>query len=723
MNRSAYLTTGMAIKTLSRLSKANIAVHGREYLPGNAAIFVVNHFTRIETFFLPYHIFKLTGIPVWSLANAKLFQGGFGNFLELVGAVSTQDPQRDELVIKTLLTGEANWIIFPEGSMIKTKKIMHGGKYMVTDPKGMHEPHTGAATLALRTELFRRYLLLHSKKRTPQANCSLEYLGLGSVEEMGNAAPTIVPVNLTYYPLRAHENVASTLTEKLVKGVSERVLEEIMTEGTMLLAGVDVDIRFGKPIDIAAQLANLVSDEELLQSDFTSFVGAPFLNTVVQECGRRIMQQYMHAIYSMTTVNHEHLFASFLRMYPYEKIQEKDLQRRVFYAASLLQERQYRHLFLHKSLQEDQSHLVVDDRYKKFENFFQLAIDKGIVIRKGETLIRDRSKLSAPLSFHRGRIDNPVEVIANEVEPLQTLQKFLYSLAWQPDFLLKFVLIRYLLKKANQHYRRAVEKWCSMSAIQKGSGKPIFYSSVQKRTGILLVHSYLATPLEVMDLARYLHKKGYWVYAPRLPGHGTCAADLAGCSYQDWVNEVDAGYALLSNTCRRVIVGGVSVGGNLALHLASRVPEVAGVFAICPPMQLRDYSSKFMPASDTWNKMVQKIKGEHPGEQFLEFAAESPHINYDRNPVQGIKEVGNLLDELEKRLATVAMPSLVIHADHDPVVSRKGSRKLFDRLASSQKEYLLMSSERHVIVQGFGAEKVFQRVSLFIEEAEAQSQQ
>lgn len=720
MNRSAYLTTGMAIKTLSRLSRANIVIHGREHVPGNAAIFVVNHFTRIETFFLPYHIFNLTGIPVWSLANAKLFQGGFGRFLELVGAVSTRDPQRDELVIKTLLTGEANWIIFPEGSMIKTKKIMHGGKYMVTDPKGMHEPHTGAATLALRAELFRRYLLLHSKKRSSQANCSLEYLGLGSVEEMGNAAPTIVPVNLTYYPLRAHENVASSLTEKLVKGVSERVLEEIMTEGTMLLAGVDVDIRFGKPIDIGAQLAHLVSDEELLQSDFNSFVGGPFFKTVIQGSGRRIMQQYMRAIYSMTTVNHEHLFASFLRMYPYEKIQKKDLQRRVFYAASLLQEREYQHLFLHKSMQEDQSHLVVDDRYRKFENFLQLAIDKGIVKKEGETLVRDRSKLSAPVSFHRGRIDNPVEVIANEVEPLKALQKFLYSLAWQPDFLLKLFLIRYLLKKANQQYHSAVEQWCSMSGIQKGSGKPIFYSSIQKRTGILLVHSYLATPLEVKEFAGYLHKKGYWVYAPRLPGHGTCAADLAGRSYQEWINEVDAGYALLSNTCRRVVVGGVSVGGNLALHLASRVPDIAGVFAICPPMQLRDYSSTFMPASDTWNKMVQKIKGEHPDEQFLKFAAESPHINYDRNPVQGIKQVGNLLDDLEKRFAKVTMPSLIVHADHDPVVRRKGSRKLFDRLASVQKEYVLMNSDRHVIVQGAGVEKVFQRVRLFVEGAEAQ---
>lgn len=715
MNRSAYLTTGMAIKTLSRFSKANIAIHGRENLPDKPTIFVINHFTRIETFLLPYHIFNLTGIPVWSLANAQLFQSGFGHFLEMVGAVSTKDPQRDELVIKTLLTGEANWIIFPEGSMIKTKKIMHGGRYMVTNPHGVREPHTGAATLALRAELFRRYIMLHAVHKTPQATCSLDFLGLDSIEIMRNVSPCIVPVNLTYYPLRAHENIASALAEKLVKGVSERVIEEIMTEGTMLFAGVDLDIRFGQPIDMQEHIARVIDDKELLASDFTSFVATPFFNATIQKMGRQIMQQYMHSIYSMTTVNHEHLFASFLRMYPYEKIRVKDLQRRVFYAASLLQQRKNHGLFLHKSLQEDQAHLIVDDRFEKFINFLRLAEEKGIVTRQGDMLVRDRSQLTAPVSFHRGRIDNPIEVIANEVEPLRSLQKFLYSLAWQPDVLIKMCVIRYLLRRAKLQHLQALQKWSAEEDIQPPAiGKPLFYPSVQKRTGVLLIHSYLAGPREVYALADYLHHQGYWVYALRLPGHGTSAADLAECSSARWVEAVDAGYALLNNTCRRVAVGGISVGGSLAFHLASRVPEVAGVFAVGPPLQLKDYSEQFMPPVDTWRRMVQRIRGGHSAESFLEFAAENPQINYQRNPVSGIREVDTLLDELGKRIEQIQVPALVIHADNDPVVRRKGSRRLFDRLASPQKEYELMSFTRHIIVQGKGAEKVFQRIGLFV---------
>jgi 1-acyl-sn-glycerol-3-phosphate acyltransferase len=70
MNRFAYRTTGLAIKALSNLSKARIRLHGQENIPGGSLIFVINHFTRIETLLMPYVIHQLTRDPVWTLADA-----------------------------------------------------------------------------------------------------------------------------------------------------------------------------------------------------------------------------------------------------------------------------------------------------------------------------------------------------------------------------------------------------------------------------------------------------------------------------------------------------------------------------------------------------------------------------------------------------------------------------------------------------------------------------
>ena len=156
MNNFAYLTTSLAIKKLSQLSKLNINIHGEENIPDGSIIFVANHFTRIETLFLPRHLHQLTGIPVWSLADYNLFKGPLAAIFDKLGVISTRDPHRDRLMVKTLLTGEAVWVVYPEGRMVKSKKIVEKGRHMISHAGGKHPPHTGAATLALRTEFYRQ---------------------------------------------------------------------------------------------------------------------------------------------------------------------------------------------------------------------------------------------------------------------------------------------------------------------------------------------------------------------------------------------------------------------------------------------------------------------------------------------------------------------------------------------------------------------------------------
>ena len=149
MNRFAYRTTTLALKAFSWFSKARVNIHGRENIPRDGSLlFVVNHFTRIETLLLPYWLNKLTDLPVWSLADYELFKGALGTYLDNVGAVSTRNPERDRLIVRSLLTGEAAWVIYPEGRMVKSKKIVEKGKYMISYAGGKHPPHTGAATLA-----------------------------------------------------------------------------------------------------------------------------------------------------------------------------------------------------------------------------------------------------------------------------------------------------------------------------------------------------------------------------------------------------------------------------------------------------------------------------------------------------------------------------------------------------------------------------------------------
>ena len=721
MLRSAYLTTGLAIKVFSQLSKANIFLHGQENIPTGPTIFVMNHFTRIETLLLPYYIYKLTHKPVMSLAAASLFTGGLEKFFDMVGVISTDDPKRDELIIKNLLTGDADWIIFPEGSMIKTKKIMQRGRYMVTDPGGMHEPHTGAAALALRAELYRTCLQQTAGTDPGRLREMLDSLGMASLEEIDTASTTIVPVNLTYYPIRAAENIALNIAGKLVKDMSERMVEEIMTEGTMLLSGVDLDIRFGKPIRMIDHLKQQWLNEDMAQRGIIDFNISPELKGKMRDTAYRIMQRYMHEIYSMTTINHEHILAAFLRMYPFKQIRENEFKRRFFYAASLVtgKEGGKEVFFLHRSLQENQAHLLTDDRFRKYANFYKLAEDKGVIKKQGDRLVCDRSKLSGPLSLQRGRIDNPVEVMANEVEPLKKLHTLLRRLAWLPSLLVRIAIVRYLLQCEKQRYAEDSLRFTKDSGIAKmDNGQAFLLPALGRKLGVVLVHSYLAEPSEVRALAGFLRRLGLWVFAPRLPGHGTSAEDLAGRTYREWVETVESAYVLMSNICSRVVLGGVAFGGSLALDLAGRVHDdtLAGVFAICPPFALRDYSNRVMPPKDVWNRLLHKMKREEKHIDFLDFPAGSGNGNYEKTPVSGVKAVGEFLETIEQRYSAITKPAFILQADKNPVVDPKGSQQLFAAIGSKKKEFCLISDDRHILVKGDRASKVFAKIGTFIGE-------
>ncbi len=715
MNRFAYRSTGFAVKTLSNLSKANIVIHNQENIPEGSIIFVINHFTRLETFLMPAQIFSLTKIPVWSLADYELFKGAFGAYLEKVGAVSTKSPDRDLLIVKTLLTGEANWIIFPEGRMVKNKKIIEKGQFMISWAGGKHPPHTGAGRLAMRTEFYRQRLGHLATAEPDEAQYLMDLFQIESLDPVLNRSTFIMPVNLTYYPIRARENILSKLAKRLVDDLPERLVEELMTEGSMLISGVDIDIHFGDPIFIDDYLQKPAIRRDIESKNRINFDDPIASKKTMHKEALRLMQRYMADIYGMTAVNLEHLFASMLKLMPAKKIDEMDFRRRVFLAACLIQQLPAMHL--HPGLREDQIHLLTDDCNGKVHDFISLALEKGNLKKTDNGYLKDNAKFTSPYEFHRARIDNPIDVIANTAEPLSQFQRTVRRLAIQPGFRIRRKVAKYLMEEAVKQFESDYHQFFIQGESKPMDvGMPFMVKGRSKHVGVLLSHGYMAAPLEVKKLALYLGKMGFWVYVPRLRGHGTSPDDLAIRTYEDWMASIDRGYAVISSLCRKVVVGGFSTGAGLALDLAARVGAVAGVFAVAAPLTLKDFSSKFAPAVDMWNRIMDRTYKVGPKKEFIENKPENPHINYLRNPISGVKEIERLMDDLEPKLPDLLMPALIVQSRRDPVVDPKGSRKIFERIGSQEKKYILFNFDRHGILLGEGAEKVYQAIGDFVEQ-------
>jgi len=715
MNPFAYRTTGFAIKALSALSRANIVVHGRRNIPQGAVIYVINHFTRIETLLLPARIFEITKQPVWSLADYALFEGHLNSVLTAIGAVSTKDPHRDLLIVKTLLTGEASWIIYPEGRMVKNKKLLQRGRFMISAADKKHPPHTGAANLALRTEFYRQRLRKMLERKPEEARRLADLFGIEDIEKTLGLETFIVPVNMTYYPLRAEENLLTMLAAKLKGDLSPRAVEEIMTEGTMLLSGVDVDMRFGPPIAVRQCLRTRPVSADIQSTVPFDFDDKIASIPVLRRKAHDLMQTYMAAIYRMTAVNPDHLLASLIVLSPSSQIDITLLKQRLFLAAT--ESVPGSGVYRHSSLRKKQTHLLTDDRYGRFGGFVSLLAEKGILEIREDMLVFEKDAPSATVGFHRIRVDNPLAVIVNEIEPLIKLRKRLRRVARLPAWRVRRRLAGHLLKAAQQELDNDYAAFfVDGESRDKVLSRPILVRARRRHTGVLLLHGYLADPREMAQLARFLGDRGYWVYVPRIRGHGTSPVDLASRDHMEWIESVEEGYILLSNICRCIVVGGFSNGASLALDLATRVDDLAGVFAVSPPFKLQDFAAKFVPAMDVWNRLMEKIHLEEARKDFVDNTPENPHINYHRNPVSGIRELERLVDSLQKNLARVQVPAMIIQSHRDPVVDERGSKHIFDTLGSEDKRYLLFNFPRHGILLGEGAPKVHRAIAAFIEQ-------
>lgn len=712
MNRHAYLASGHVIALMEALSKVNVNIHGRENIPDGSLIFVVNHFTRIETFLLPYHIYHLTHRPVWSLAHPDMFGGAFGQLLEAVGAVSTGSPHRDSVIVKSLLTGEANWIIYPEGCMVKDKVFVEHARYAVSCAGGRRPPHTGAATLALRTEFYRQRLQRLAAELPAEAKRLQQLFGIADLRPVLSGKTSLVPVNITYYPLRAKENALSRLADIFLGPLAQRYQEELLTEGAMVLDGVDIDIRFGRPLETGACLTCGPIEQDILSQKQIDFDDRLPSRPAMRREAYKLMRRYMADIYEHTTLNHDHLFASLLRCLPFKRFSGDDFRRRAFLLASNVA---LSGLYRHQSLESGQVALLTDDRHHKIREFFSLALETGVVRYDGVDFIKNPAKFSSSFDLNRARIDNPIGVIANEVLPLKMLQREALLTAWLPSRIVSTLVYKRLLRRADQEFEADYKTFFRTGeSKERDMGRPYLIKGRSRKVGVVLVHGFLAAPRELSELADYLGKQGLWVAVVRLKGHGTSPDDLALRGCDDWRESVDSAYAVLKMVCQRVVLVGFSFGGGLALDCTARNKHVAGVVAVCPPLRLQDFSSRFAPSLDIWNRLMAAVHYTKGKREFLEISPEHPDINYHRLPVAGLTALEQFMSELETQLPHITTPALIIQSQGDPVVDPKGSRLLFERLGSVRKEHRLFDFARHGILLGEGAEKVHTAIGEFI---------
>lgn len=730
INSSTYQWSVRVFSILKHLLSVNIKMHHDEGQVADGEIFLFNHFARFETFIPQYLIYQEDGSYCRSIAADEFFKedDGFSDFLLSVGAVPNKYPSLMPFLAKEILRGR-KVIIFPEGGMVKDRRVHDDrGRYRIysRSSRERRKHHTGAAVLSLKVDLLKQSIR-SSFDRGDEAAVSywintLELDNRDALYEAVQRKSTIVPANITFYPMRVGDNLLRRGVDLFSSGISKRLSEELLIEGNILLKNTDMDIRLGdlinteeywrpweRPLTRFCTRCIQTLDDLLVPNPAESTMDRRYLSARIRRNSGKLRDSYMHAIYGEVTINLSHLASLIIFNHLENGVEEvgyDEFHHMLYLAVKYAQK--LPHINMHRSLSNPDAYSsLLTGSCDGLEQFFRTAAKLELIELEGGRY-RFLPKLCEEHSFDEIRMENLVEVYANEAKPVAGIDGVIdqaINRSSTPDVReiasFRFDDMGALYKWDREYFDKPQYKEINQQETATEPGDPfLILPENHSNLGVVLIHGFLSSPAEVRGFAEQLSELGYPVIGPRLRGHGTSPWDLRERSWGEWLESAREAYEVMQAHCEQICVIGFSTGGAVSLMLASeQLDGLSGSVAISAPIKFVNRNMVFVPLLHTANRLVSWVPAYEGIVPFrYNSTTENPHINYRSMPVHGLFELRMLVSELEERLQDVHCPTLILQGDHDPVVDPESSAIIMDKIGSENKRLEMIASDRHGIL-------------------------
>ncbi len=708
----------------------NIRLHDETNSFPGGDIYLFNHFARFETIIPQYLIHEATGKYCRCVAAGELFEGNdaFTSFLYGVGAVPHDHPRLLPFLAGEILRGH-KVIIFPEGGMVKDRRVVGpSGDFSIFSPTAQkrRKHHTGAAVLALTVELFKqRVLSVFEKGEYDRLARWARALELETTEELLTVAskPTeIIPANITFYPLRASDNILSRSAEFFSKGTNPRMVEEVLIEANILLRDCDMDIRVSRPLDVQhvwywweKRLLSRVFNQINSLDDFFNLNTSPetlnerIFNLCSSRGTNRLRDYYMEAIYAGVTVNLYHLASSIIRGLVHKgenKINKKLFHKTLYLAVKECQKDEGAHLHRSLSKPENYRDLWSGEGCLSLSKFFASEGCEEHVSEDSQFYYFDDSVIEET-SYNTVRLDNLIKVYANEVMPIEHAMLGVKKACLEAPSFDQETMAQHLLNDEilsldcdRKTYTKLRHLEINAKETATAPSDPyLIVPEAKKPIGVLLVHGLLASPAEMYEFGQQLSEEGYVTFGVRLKGHGTSPWDLRERHWQDWSSSIARGREILASYVDEIVIVGFATGGTLSLLAAATYPSgIAGVAAVSVPWKFKTRNLLLAHLAQGYEKLTSWVPAMEEQAIFREHPSENPNVNYHSVPVRTAYELHKLREELHDKLPKVSCPVLLLQGTDDPIVDAKGINKVFELIGTKAKELTMIDSKKHGIL-------------------------
>jgi carboxylesterase len=229
-----------------------------------------------------------------------------------------------------------------------------------------------------------------------------------------------------------------------------------------------------------------------------------------------------------------------------------------------------------------------------------------------------------------------------------------------------------------------------------------------RRIGVLLSHGFTGSPASIVPWGQYLADQGFAVAVPRLPGHGTTWQDMVPTRYDDYYAAIEREFETLKARTDAVVIGGLSMGGCLALTLAERRPEeIAGLIMVNPAVASTNKQLLLLPVMKHLVKAFPAIGNDIKKEGVNEYA-------YTKTPLKPLASMLEAWKQIRADLPKVTAPVLLFRSADDHVADPSSARIILAAISSTDASERVLTESYHVATLDNDAEQIFSESADFI---------
>jgi len=254
------------------------------------------------------------------------------------------------------------------------------------------------------------------------------------------------------------------------------------------------------------------------------------------------------------------------------------------------------------------------------------------------------------------------------------------------------------------------------------------------KVGVLLIHGLTGMPNEMKPVAKQLEKIGCEVAVPLLPGHDGGHKALLATGWKDWQAGAREALDKLSQTCDKIVVGGLSMGGLIGMLLSLENPKVCGVIALSPTIEYdsRNSSNPFrilLPFIDLlpftgsifyWTEAAPYgLKDERLQKMITKQVEKakrggSTDFGQFRTYAGSLRQLQRLVNEVKKQAPRVEIPVLIVHSLEDTLTTHRNAQMFYSWLTNCpDKKIIWMEGCDHVLTLDLKKDEVAYHCAAF----------